>query len=137
MSYFHPLDKLNRSCLYNYIVAANNAHQHIFPYNIIENSQTSLAHNSVFIVPNNFKFCTQNLGRIDHNLHTVNDLISARGAYLLNFSHFWQGAYWRGALIREGRLLRNSQKQEFRFFIFVLKLNITLLYLKNTEFSHR
>ena len=36
-----------------------NAHQPIFPYNIIENSPTSLAHNSVFIGPNNFKIGTQ------------------------------------------------------------------------------
>ena len=56
-----------------------NAHQPIFPYNIIENSQTSLAHNSVLIVPNNFKFGTETccmvlkpkskLRQIDHNLH--------------------------------------------------------------------
>ena len=40
-----------------------------------------------------------------------------------------------GAFIREGCLFQNSQKQEFRFFICILKLSITLLYLKNTEFS--
>ena len=51
-------------------------------YNIIEDSATSLAHNSVFIGPNNSEFGTdaymhvvwsgrpyQNLGQIDHNLH--------------------------------------------------------------------
>ena len=32
-----------------------NAHQPILPNNIIENSQTSLAYNSFFIGPNNFK----------------------------------------------------------------------------------
>ena len=36
-----------------------NAHQPIFPYKVIENSLTSLAHNSVFIDPNDFKFGTQ------------------------------------------------------------------------------
>ena len=56
-----------------------NAHQPIFPYNMIGNSQTSLAHNSVFIVPKNFKLVQrhvvwsyrpyQNLGQIDDNLH--------------------------------------------------------------------
>ena len=35
------------------------AHQPILPYNIIENPPTSLAHNSVFIGPNNFKFGTE------------------------------------------------------------------------------
>ena len=34
------------------------AHQSIFPYNIIEIPITSLAHNSVFIGSNNFKFST-------------------------------------------------------------------------------
>ena len=33
-----------------------NAHQPIFPYNVIENSLTSFACNFVFIGPNNFKF---------------------------------------------------------------------------------
>ena len=33
-----------------------NAHQPIFPYNVIENSLTSLACNFVFIGQNNFKF---------------------------------------------------------------------------------
>ena len=36
-----------------------NAYQPIFPYNIIENSQTSLAHQSVSIDRNNFKFGTE------------------------------------------------------------------------------
>ena len=36
-----------------------NAHRPIFPYNIIENSQTSLAHHSVFIGPNNLKLGTE------------------------------------------------------------------------------
>ena len=35
---------------------AKNAHQPIFPYNIIENSETSLTHNSVSISPNDLKF---------------------------------------------------------------------------------
>ena len=46
--------------------------QLIFPYKIIENSLTSLAHNSVFIDSNNFKFNTETrgkLGQIDRNLH--------------------------------------------------------------------
>ena len=51
-------------------------------YNILENSPTSLVHNSVFIGPNYIEFGTdaymhvvwsgrlyQNLGQIDHNLH--------------------------------------------------------------------
>ena len=49
----------------------------IFPYYIIENPPISLVHNSVLIGPNNFKFGTvwsyrpyQNLGQIDHNLHS-------------------------------------------------------------------
>ena len=56
-----------------------NAHQPISPYNIIENSPTSLAYDSVFIGPNNFKFDTKTgcvvlyiiseLEQIDHNLH--------------------------------------------------------------------
>ena len=33
--------------------------QSIFPYNIIEHSPTSFAHNSVFIGPNDFKFGTE------------------------------------------------------------------------------
>ena len=33
-----------------------NVHQPIFPYNIIKDSPASLAHNSVFIDPNNLKF---------------------------------------------------------------------------------
>ena len=36
-----------------------NVHQHIFPYDIIEYSPTSLAHNSVFVGPNNFKLRTE------------------------------------------------------------------------------
>ena len=37
---------------------AKDCHRGIFPYNIIENFPTSLAHNSAFIDPNNFKFGT-------------------------------------------------------------------------------
>ena len=36
-----------------------NTHWSIFPYNIIENSQISLVHNSVFTVPSTFKFGTE------------------------------------------------------------------------------
>ena len=36
-----------------------NAHQPIFPYNIIENSPISLAHNTVFFGPNSVKFGTE------------------------------------------------------------------------------
>ena len=36
-----------------------NAHQLILPCNIIESRQTSLAHNSAFIGPNNFQFGTE------------------------------------------------------------------------------
>ena len=53
--------------------------QPILPYNIMENSPTSFARNSVLIGANDFKFGTekflwsyrpyQNLGQIDHNLH--------------------------------------------------------------------
>ena len=63
--------------------------QPIFPYNIIENSPTSFASNSVFVGLNNFKFGTetrfvalpyrpyQNLGQIGHNLqnHVFDDVI--------------------------------------------------------------
>ena len=37
----------------------NDAHQPIFPYNIVENSPTSLAYNSAVFVSNNFKFGTK------------------------------------------------------------------------------
>ena len=45
-----------------------NAHQPIFPNNIIENSPTSLAPNFVFIRPNNFKFWYKDMfyGLIGH-----------------------------------------------------------------------
>ena len=56
-----------------------NAHQPIFAYNIIENSQTSFARNSGFFGPNDFNLVQrhvlwshrpyQNLGQIDYNLH--------------------------------------------------------------------
>ena len=36
-----------------------NAHQPIFPYNIIENVPTSFVHNSVLIGPNDFNFGTE------------------------------------------------------------------------------
>ena len=36
-----------------------NAHQPIFPFYIIENSPTSLTHNSVFFGRNSFKFGTE------------------------------------------------------------------------------
>ena len=36
-----------------------NAHQPIFPYNIVENSPTFFDHTSVFIDPNNLKFGTE------------------------------------------------------------------------------
>ena len=36
-----------------------NAHQPIFPYNVIVSSSSSLAHNSAFIVSNNFNFGTE------------------------------------------------------------------------------
>ena len=39
----------------SHVGGLKNAHQPIFPYNIIENYLASLACNSVFIGPNNFK----------------------------------------------------------------------------------
>ena len=58
---------LKNICEFNYrfyygshVGGQKNAHQLIFPYNIIENSPTSLAHNSAFIVPNiSFKLGTE------------------------------------------------------------------------------
>ena len=43
----------------SHVGTQKNAFQPIFPYNIIEKSPTSLAHNSVFIGPNDFKFGTE------------------------------------------------------------------------------
>ena len=57
-----------------------NAHQPIFPCNITENSPTSFAHNSVFVVQMTSNLVQryvlwsywpyQNLGQINHNLYT-------------------------------------------------------------------
>ena len=43
----------------SHVGGQNNAHQPIFPNNIIANSPTSLAYNSAVFVPNNFKFGTK------------------------------------------------------------------------------
>ena len=43
----------------SHVGGQKNAHQPIFPYNIIENYPTSLAYNSVFVGPNNIKFGTK------------------------------------------------------------------------------
>ena len=43
----------------SHVDGQNNAHQLIFPDNIIANSPTSLAYNSAVFVPNNFKFGTK------------------------------------------------------------------------------
>ena len=63
----------------SHIGRQENAHQPVFPYNIIEDSPTSFARNSVFVGPKTsnlmqrhilwFKGSYQNLGQIDHNLH--------------------------------------------------------------------
>ena len=63
----------------SHVGGQKNGHQPIFPYDIIENSPTSLAHNSVFKGPDNFKFGTEthcmvlqaisNFVQIDHTLH--------------------------------------------------------------------
>ena len=70
--------------------------QSIFPYNIIEDSPSSFAHNSVFVGPNDFKFVQrhvlwsyrpgQNLGQIDHNLHNhvFDDVICKPHSVLYN-----------------------------------------------------
>ena len=42
----------------SYVGGQKNAHRLIFPYNVIEHSPTSLACNSVFVGPNDFKFGT-------------------------------------------------------------------------------
>ena len=43
----------------SHVGGKKNAHQPIFPHIIIENSLTSLTHNSVSVGPNNFKFGTE------------------------------------------------------------------------------
>ena len=43
----------------SHVGGQKSAYQPIFPYNIIENSPTSLAPNSVFVGPNKFKFGTE------------------------------------------------------------------------------
>ena len=43
----------------SHVGGQKNAHQPIFPLNVIENSSTSSAHNSVFIGRNGFKFGTE------------------------------------------------------------------------------
>ena len=43
----------------SYVGRQKSAYQPIFPYNITENSLTSLVHNSVFISPSKFKFGTE------------------------------------------------------------------------------
>ena len=51
-----------------------NAHEPILLYNIIENSPTYFARNSVLAGPNSFKFGAatyQNLGQISRNLHNL------------------------------------------------------------------
>ena len=70
-----------RKSPYIYILAAMFAHHPISLYNIIQNSPTSLAHNSLLVSLNNFEFGTrhvvwsyrpcQNLGQIDRNLHIM------------------------------------------------------------------
>ena len=54
--------------------------------------------------------------------------MSAQGA--LKIFHIFDRA-----LIREAGLFRNYQTREFRFFTCDVKLNITHVYKKNTEFS--
>ena len=45
--------------MYSHVGGEENAHQPIFPYNMIENSPNFLAHNSISIDANNFKFGTE------------------------------------------------------------------------------
>ena len=56
----HSLENLHSNCG-SHVGGQNNANQSIFPYDIIENPVTSLARNSVFNSPNNFKFGTKTL----------------------------------------------------------------------------
>ena len=80
----HELELFKLDNLHTFILRqpwwlAKNAHQPIFPYYIIESSAIPLAHNSIFICPNTFKFgtetryialkTTQELEEVDHNLH--------------------------------------------------------------------
>ena len=63
----------------SHVGAQNNAHQPIFPYNVIANSPTSLAYNSAVYVPNNLNLVQRhviwlysvyrNLEQFNHNLH--------------------------------------------------------------------
>ena len=79
-----------------------NAHQSLFPYGIIENSRTSLAHNSVLIVQITSNLVQmhvvwshrsyQNLGQIDHNLHShvFDDVICKPPIYLFFNTLNWK-----------------------------------------------
>ena len=75
------LENLHTSILRQPFWWAKECPRPIFSYNIIENSPTSLAYNSVFIGPNNYIKWSyksyQNLGLIDHNLHdnALSDII--------------------------------------------------------------
>ena len=46
-------------CCGSHVGGQNNAHQPIFPYDMIENCINSLAHNSIFVGPNDLKFGTE------------------------------------------------------------------------------
>ena len=55
---------------------ARNAYQPTFPYNITENSPTSLAYNSAFNGPNDFKFGTETYRMVLQVITKVNKSLS-------------------------------------------------------------
>ena len=83
------------------------------------------------IFPSFFNDFIQNEMR---NKITVNELMSARGA-LKTFHIFDRVLIGEGHLSERGAYFKILKNRKFRFLICVLKLNVTFLYLKNTEFS--
>ena len=55
------LENLQNLCCGSHVGGQKNAHQPIFPYYIIQNYPTSLAHSSVLFGRNDFKFGTETL----------------------------------------------------------------------------
>ena len=93
----------------SHVGGQNNAHQLIFPYNIIENPPIYLDHKSSFIGPNNFNLVQrhmvllyrlhQNLGQFNHNLYNhffddviykppIRNVISRRSSKVLTLIQF-------------------------------------------------
>ena len=62
------MTKVGMDVVPNHVGGQKNAQQPIFPYDIIENSPTSFANNSVFIGPNNFKFGTKTLYMVVYDI---------------------------------------------------------------------